>query len=178
MEARAKPTISFGGQEKQDVSYVYGGTDGAGEPLYGMAPIESEPAEIERKPHESGNVFTHLVDSGASGHVFDDPIVPELKDCLQDYTPLSAPRTVRTAGGALLDDTAKGALEGLTTNDCGEQHLARIAILIVPGIGRNLFSVKTAARKGIVSISTSTNPGWRWATLPWHFAERTTISTP
>ena len=28
----------------------------------------------------------------------------------------------------------------------------RIAILIVPGIGRNLFSAKTAARKGIVRI--------------------------
>ena len=39
-----------------------------------------------------------------------------------------------------------------TTNDYGEQHLAWIAILNVPGIGRNLFSVKTGARKGIVSI--------------------------
>ena len=28
----------------------------------------------------------------------------------------------------------------------------RIAVLIVPGIGRNMFSVKTATRKGIVSI--------------------------
>ena len=157
---------------------MYGGTDGAGEPLYGMAPIESEPAEIERKPHESGNVFTHLVDSGASGHVFDDPIVPELKDCLQDYTPLSAPRTVRTAGGALLDDTAKGALEGLTTNDCGEQHLARIAILIMSGIGLNFFSVKRQQERAPFRFSMPTTPGWRWPTLLCHFTKKTTVSTP
>ena len=157
---------------------MYGGTDGEGEPLYGMAPMESEPAEIERKPHESSNVVTVLVDSGGSGHYFDGLIIPELKHRLQDYTSLSTPHTILAAGGALLDGTAEGVLQGLVTDDYGEQHLTRIAILIVPGIGRNLFSVKTAARKGIVSISTSTNPGWRWATLPWHFAERTTISTP
>ena len=52
----------------------------------------------------------------------------------------------------MLDGTAEGVLQGLITDDCGEQHLARIAILMVPGIGRNLFPVKTAARKGIVSI--------------------------
>lgn len=36
--------------------YVYGRTDGEGEPLYDMLPIESKPTEIERKPHESLNV--------------------------------------------------------------------------------------------------------------------------
>ena len=49
-EERAKPVISFGGQEKPDFSYMYGGTDGEGEPLYGLAPMESEPAEIETPP--------------------------------------------------------------------------------------------------------------------------------
>ena len=42
---------------------MHGSTDGEGEPLYVMAPTESEPAEVERKSHESGNVFTFLVDS-------------------------------------------------------------------------------------------------------------------
>ena len=52
----------------------------------------------------------------------------------------------------MLDGTAQGILQGLVTNNHGEQHLARIAILIVPGIGRNIFSVKSATKKGIVSI--------------------------
>ena len=103
---------------------MYGGTDGEGEPLYGMAPMESEPAEIEHKPHESSNVVTVLVDSGASGHYFDGLIIPELKHRLQDYTSLSTPRTILTSGGALLNGTAEGVLQGLITDDYGEQHLA------------------------------------------------------
>ena len=42
-----------------------------------MAPVEPEPAEIERKPHESGkNVATVTVDSGASGHTSMTPSSP------------------------------------------------------------------------------------------------------
>ena len=137
---------------------MYGVTDGEGEPLYGMAPRESEPAEIERKPRESDNLVAVQVDSGASGHYFDDLIIPELKHRSQDYTSLRTPLTILAAGRALLDGTAAGVLQDLITYDYGEQHLARIAILIVPGIRRNNFSVKTAARKGIVSIFDSNKP--------------------
>ena len=58
---------------------MYGGTDGEDEPLYGAALMASESAEIERKLRVNGNVVTVLVDSGASGHHFDDLIIPELK---------------------------------------------------------------------------------------------------
>ena len=61
---RAKPAISFGVQEKSNFSYMNGGTDGEGESFYGMAPVEPEPTEIERKPHEIGNVVSVLVHSG------------------------------------------------------------------------------------------------------------------
>ena len=62
-EQRAKPGISFGGQEKTNFCYINGGTDGEGEPLYGLAPMEKEPAEIKRKWHEGGNVVPVLVNS-------------------------------------------------------------------------------------------------------------------
>ena len=129
-----------------------GGTDGEGGSLYGMTPVGPEPAEIEHKTRESDNVVTVLVNSGASGHYFDDTIIPDLKLLVQDYTSLSTPRTILTIGGSLLEDTAEGVLQGLITDDYGEQHPAQIVILIAPGIGRNIFSVKTAERKGIVSI--------------------------
>ena len=77
-EECAKPGITFGVQEKSDF-YMNEGTDGEGRSLYGVAPVEPAPAEIECKPHESGNVFSVLVDSGASGHCFDDTIIPDLK---------------------------------------------------------------------------------------------------
>ena len=131
---------------------MYGGTDGEGEPLYGMAPMEPEPAEIERKPHESGNVVLILVDSGASSHYFDDMLFPDLKRPLQDYNSFSTLRTILTAGGALLDAAVEGVLQGLIADDYGEQELAQITILIVPGIGSIVFSAKPAARKGIISI--------------------------
>ena len=58
----------------------------------------SGPAEIERKPRANGNVVTVVVDSGTSGHYFDNLIIPELKHRLQDYTSLRMPRTILTAG--------------------------------------------------------------------------------
>ena len=116
-----------------------------------MAPMEPEPIEIGRKPHESGNVVTILVYTGATGHHFHETVISDLKHRLQDYASKSTPRTILTAGGALLDDTAEGVLQGLITDDYGEQHLARIAIVTVPGNDRNLFSEKTAATKVIVS---------------------------
>ena len=150
-EERAKPAIFFGIQERSDFSYMNGETDSGGGSLYGMAPMEPEQAENEHKPHESGHVAI-LVDSGASGHYFGDTIIPDLNHRLQDYTSLRTPRAIPTARGAMLDATVESVLQGLITGDCGEQHLARIAILIVPGISRNFFSVKTAAREGIISI--------------------------
>ena len=134
------------------------GIDGWGESLYSVALMTSGPGEIERKPRVNGNVVTILVDSGASCHYFDDLIILELKHCLPDYTSLSTPLTIRTAWEALLVDTAEGVLQSYITDNCGEPHLVGIAIVIVPGIGRNLFSVKTAARTGIVSIFDVNNP--------------------
>ena len=143
-EERSKPAITLGGHEKPDF-YTYGGTDGEGEPLYGVALRTSGPAEIKRKLYVNGYVVHVLVCSGASDHYFDDLIIPELKHRSQDYTSLRTPLTILAAGRALLDGTAAGVLQDLITYDYGEQHLARFAILIVSGIGRNLFSVKTAA---------------------------------
>ena len=177
-EERAKPAISFGVQERSNFSYMNGGTDGEGGSFYGMAPVEPELAEIERKPLESGNnVATVLVDSGASSHYFDDTIIPDLEHRLQDYTSRSTPRTISTSGAALLDGTAEGVLQGIIT-DYEEHHLARITILIVPGIGRNLLSVKQQRERASFRFSISTNPGWELGTLPCHFTERTTVSTP
>ena len=93
-----------------------------------------------------------MVDSGASGHYFDDAIIRDLKHRLQDYVHLTTPRKILTAGGAMLDGTAEGVLQGLFTDDNGNQILVRIDIVVVPGIGRNLFSVMTASKKGIATI--------------------------
>ena len=155
---RERPAISLGGQGESDLSYMYGGVDGGGEPQYGTALMASGPAAFKHKPSAGDDSVTVLVDSGASGHYFDDLLIPSLKHRLLNYVLLTPPRKILTAGGALLDGTAEGILKVLVTDNHGEQHLARIAILIVPGIRRNIFSAKSATKKGVVSIFDFDNP--------------------
>ena len=155
---REKPAISLGGQDKPDLSYMYEGTDGEGELLHGPALIASGPATFKHMPSAGDDSVTVLVDSGAFGHYFDDLIIPSLKHCLLTYVLLTTPRKILTAGGSLLGGTAEGIHQGLDTDSHGEQYLPRIAILIVPGIGRNIFSVKLATKKGAISIVDFDNP--------------------
>ena len=53
--------------------------------------------------NDSANV---LVASGASGHYFDDPIIPGFWGRLEQYNVLDAPRKISTAGGGELMFTA------------------------------------------------------------------------
>ena len=154
---REKPAILLGGQDEPDLFYVWG-TDGEGEPLYGTALMASGPAAFKHKPSAGDDSVTVLVDSGVSGHYFDDLIIPSLKHRLLNYVLLTTPRKILTAGGASLDGTVEEILQGLITDNHEEQHLAQIAILIVPGIGRNLLFVKLTTKKGVVSIFDFDNP--------------------
>ena len=92
------------------------------------------------------------MDSGASGHYFDDAAIRDPKHPLQNYVHLATPRKILTAEGVLLDGTAEGVLQGLVPDDCGNQILFRVDIMVRPEIGCNLFSVMTAAKKGIMTI--------------------------
>ena len=155
---REKLAILLGRQDEPDLSHMCRGAEGKGEPLYGTALVASGPAAFKHEPIAGDDTVTVLVDSGASVHYFDDLITLNLKHRLLNYVLLTTPRQIITAGGALLDGTAEGILQGLVTDNHGEQHLARIAILIMPGVGCNIFSVKPATKKGVVSISDCDNP--------------------
>ena len=52
----------------------------------------------------------------------------------------------------MLDGTAEAVLQGHVTDDNSNQILVRVDIVMVPEFGRNLFSVMTAAKKGIATI--------------------------
>ena len=148
---REKPVIDFGMQSKHDPTYMFD-TDGEGGPLYGTA-LMSSPAPVAYNNASDCSNFVHvLIDSGASDHYFDDFLIPGLNRRLLDYTCLTTPRKILAAGGALLGDTGEGILQGIITDNYGNGHLVRIQILVVPTIERNLFSMKTAIRNGIVSL--------------------------
>ena len=104
------------------------------------------------------NLATLMVDSGASGHYFDDAIIRNLKHRLQDYVHLATPRKTITTGGALLNGTVEGVLQGLVADDYGNQILVGVDIVVVPGNGCNVFSVMIAAKKCIDTIFDYENP--------------------
>ena len=144
---RAEPTISFGGPVAEETFGVANDEEPV-EKALGASPSVA----VKSEDSVNSNLAILMVDSGASGHYFDDTIIRDLKHRLQDYVHLSKPRKILTAEGAMLDGTAEGVLQGLVTDDNGNQILVRVDIVVVPWIGRNLFSVMAAAKKGIATI--------------------------
>ena len=126
---REKPVISLGGQDEPDLSYMYGGGEGKVKPLCGTALMVTGPVASKHKPSAGDDSVTGLVDSGASGHYFDDLIILSLKHRMLNYVILTTPRKILTAGGILLDGTAKGILQGLVTDksrgtaSCADHYL-------------------------------------------------------
>ncbi|CAN0107461.1 unnamed protein product, partial [Sphacelaria rigidula] len=59
---------------------------------------------------------------------------------------------INTAGGHQLAGVGKGLLREHIKDDEAVERLVQISCLFVPGLGRNLFSVKQATRNRVVSI--------------------------
>ena len=106
----------------------------------------------------SNSLVSRVVDSGASGHYFDDALIPRLRYRLENYQELAIRQYITTAGGHQLEGAGQGLLWGHIIDAQGVQRLIQISVLIVPGLGRNLFSVKQASRNGVVSIFDKYNP--------------------
>ena len=92
------------------------------------------------------------MDSGASGHYFDDATIPGFRDRLEEYKVLDVPRKIATDGRGELNGIARGVLQGHVIDGKGVGRFIQLSCLIVPGLGRNLFSVKQAAQSGVVSM--------------------------
>ena len=86
------------------------------------------------------------------------------------------PHKILIAGGALLEGTVEDFLRGLFTDNYDNQILVRVNIVVVPGIGRNLFSVMTAAKKGVVTIFDYKTRRWRRSTSPYRYGARAATS--
>ena len=85
-----------------------------------------------------------MTDTGASDHYFDDAIIATLSTVCK--TTRISLRPARFSLPTMLDVTAVGVLQGLVTDDCGNQILIRVDIVMVPGVGRNMFSMTSEKR--------------------------------
>ena len=115
-------------------------------------------AAITSQDSVNNNLVTIMAYSKASDQYFDEAIIHDLKHRLRDYVHLATPHKILTSGGVLLDGTTEGVLQGLVTDYYGNQILVRVDIMVASRIGYNLFSVTTAAKKGIVTILDYENP--------------------
>ena len=86
-------------------------TDGKGGALYGTTLISSPAPVAYSNASDYSNLVHVLVDSGASDLYFDDFLLPELNRRLLDYTCLTTPCNILTAGGALLDGRRRNSSE-------------------------------------------------------------------
>ena len=120
--------------------------------------MASSSVAVTFKDSVNSNLVTIMVDSGASGRYINDAIIQDLKRRLQDYVHLTTPHKIPTVGGALLNGTEEGVLQGIVTDDNVNQFWFGVDIVLVLGIERNLFSVMTVAKKGIATIFDYENP--------------------
>ena len=90
-----------------------------------------------------------FVDSGASEHYFDD--TPGLRGRLSNYEILEESRKITTAGKHQLGGDATGGITGTITHKAGVKQPVKIAIVVVPGLGPNLFSVPQATLQGAIT---------------------------
>ncbi|CAB1109266.1 unnamed protein product [Ectocarpus sp. CCAP 1310/34] len=88
--------------------------------------------------------------------MFDNCLVPDGN--LHDYTQRNSLKIVDVAGGSQLKGTATGILHCTVKDNRGQQLRVRIQGLIVPGLGRNIFSPTSLLKKGLRCVVEESTP--------------------
>ncbi|CAN0546634.1 unnamed protein product [Ectocarpus sp. 12 AP-2014] len=113
---------------------------------------KEEPA----KPYAAG--ATLLVDTGASETMLDDHLIPGLKKIMREYKQLVKPKAITVAGDYELKGTATGLIFCTVKDNRGEKQTVRLRGLVVPGLGRNIFSPTALMKKGVRLTVEAGNP--------------------
>lgn len=97
----------------------------------------------------SGKRLEMCVDSGASEHYFD--YSPGLGRRLSDYEILEEPRKITAAGQNQPKGDATGVITGAIIDNTGVKQSVTFPIMVVPGLGRDLFLVPKAKLQDAVT---------------------------
>ena len=79
-----------------------------------------------------------ILDRGASDHLVDVELIPRLRDNMNKK--LKESQIIVTAGNKEVLATATGTIWGHIIDQAGQWAPVRISAMIIPGLGRNLFS--------------------------------------
>ena len=108
----------------------------------------------------SNSLVSVMVDSGVSGHYFDDALIPGLRYRLDNYQALAIRRWITTAEGHQLKEAGQGLPRGHSIGAQGLKRLTQLSVLAGPDAGWNLFSVKQdGALSGGESLSGTSECG-------------------
>ncbi|CAB1106137.1 unnamed protein product [Ectocarpus sp. CCAP 1310/34] len=97
-----------------------------------------------------------LVDTGASETMFDNRLIPD--ETLHDYTQRNSTKIVDVAGESQLTAPAKGILHCTVEDNRGQPLRGWIQGLVVPGLGRNIFSPISLLKKGLPCVVEESPP--------------------
>ena len=99
-----------------------------------------------------------VVDSGATDNYVDPARIPGLRAYMRDVEELRVSHTIVAAGQNLLQGVATGTICGAVTDDSGNDRLISFRVIVVPGLGTNLFSETATMLKGLTTLFQPTNP--------------------
>ena len=122
--------------------------------------VTSTPLQCTDNPL-NGTSITVMVDSGSSEHFLDPFLIPGLQNRMMDYKALDEPHKIFTAGDHVLEGIGTGTVYGTVKEGHGRKTAISFSAFVVPGLGRNLFSVHTAVTKGVVTVFESVNPRFK-----------------
>ena len=108
----------------------------------------------------SNSFVSVMVDSGVSGHYFDDALIPGLRYRLDNYQALAIRRWITTAGVHQLKEAGQGLPRGHSIDAQGLKSLTQLSVFAGPDAGWDLFSVKQdGALSGEESLSRTSESG-------------------
>ena len=108
----------------------------------------------------SNSLVSVMMDSGVSGHYFDDALIPGLRYTLDNYQALAIWRWITTAGGNQLKEAGQGLPRGHSIGAQGLKRLTQLSVLAGPDAGWDIFSVKQdGALSGGESLSGTSECG-------------------
>ena len=83
----------------------------------------------------SNSLVSVMVDSGVSGHYYDDALIPGLRYRLDNYQALAIRRWITTAEGHQLKEAGQGLPRGHSIGTQGLKRLIQFSVLAGPYVG-------------------------------------------
>ena len=127
---------------------------------YFIASMASSAAESSLVPFRSdGSPILMFLYSGATDNYLDPALTPGVRANMCDIEDVRIPLPIIVAGQHVLHGVTTGVLFITAAADSVHDRQVSFRVVLVPGLGTNLFSVTAALSNGVASLFYPDNPG-------------------